>query len=128
MNSKLRFETARVIGGGALLEAVAGALAETLAALDALPQAAPLAGADVASVSSVADIEAALDALGEAISKNHVRAAKIFASVQGEFDGTPGEVVARILAEQLGRLDFVAAAQSLRQLVALSHGSRMAPK
>jgi HPt (histidine-containing phosphotransfer) domain-containing protein len=111
-----------------LVQTVAAALAETLAALDALPPVAPVADSHVGSVSSSADVDDALRALGDAISKNQVRAAKMFTSVQREFAGTPGEVVAGILAEQLGRLDFVAASESLRQLVALSSGSHMAPK
>jgi two-component system sensor histidine kinase/response regulator len=103
------------------LAEVTVALDETIGSLRALPDpAAPNSGAGAAAKTlSAGQVDAALGELATLIAKNQFRAGKVFEVTRPFFDATPAQAQATQLAEQLERLDFSAAAESLRELMEL---------
>jgi two-component system, sensor histidine kinase and response regulator len=105
---------------GPLLDLMSVALAEAMEALRALPaapSAARLDRSESETVRSASEVDGLLLELGELIEKNQFRAAKLFEEAWGAFAATPSESQATLLAEQLERLDFSGAAETLRVLV-----------
>ena len=103
------------------LAEVTVALDETLGSLRALPDpSAPRFATNGTHAGMSGDqVDAALDELAGLIAKNQFRAGRVFARTRPYFDATPAQVQAAQLAEQLERLDFSGAAESLRALMEL---------
>jgi hypothetical protein len=100
----------------ASLAEVTVALDETIGSLRALPDPAVTSARPDGERLSVREVDVALGDLATLIAKNQFRAGKVFANTRPFFDATPAQAQATLLAEQLERLDFSAAAESLRAL------------
>jgi signal transduction histidine kinase/CheY-like chemotaxis protein/HPt (histidine-containing phosphotransfer) domain-containing protein len=117
-----RLETALRAGRAhelsAPMDAMSVALDMTISALEALPCMTVIAEAAVEPAAhDTKMIRAALDDVVGLIAKNGFRAGKTFAALRGAFSGTPLEVDATLLAEQLDMLDFKSAAVTVGHIV-----------
>jgi two-component system, sensor histidine kinase and response regulator len=102
------------------LAEVTVALDETIGSLRALPDPSAASAAPAGEQRlSAEQVDAALGELATLIAKNQFRAGKVFENTRPFFDATPAQAQATLLAEQLERLDFSGAAQSLRELMEL---------
>lgn len=99
-----------------LVERLASVLAETMIMLQGIPATAPPTAASARVTISSKDLDSGLRDLAELIAKNHLRARKVFEELRSAFNGTEFEMRAGALAEQLEKLDFPGAAETLREL------------